>query len=142
MEPGGVASPEVHEAEARNAGPFSAVVMEHFHRPRHVGELDSPTGEGWAGSADRGRFMRFQVRVEGGVIRQARYQTYGCAPAIAAGSVLAGWVAGRPVEEALALQGPELAEMLGGLPPQRLFCADLALEALRGALAPGGAVAP
>lgn len=117
-------------------GGFSSVVMEHFHQPRHVGELDSPTGVGQAGSLEQGRFMRFQVRVQGGVVLEARYQTYGCAPAIAAGSVLAGWVAGRTVAEALALRRDELVGLLGGLPPGRLFCADLALEALRKAVNP------
>lgn len=67
-------------------------------------------------------------------ILEARYQTYGCAPAIAAGSFLTEWVRNRPAAEALRLQPEELERMLGGLPPARRFCVALAVEALRKAL--------
>jgi NifU-like protein involved in Fe-S cluster formation len=114
--------------------PFSPMVMDHFLDPRNVGTLPSPSGEGWSGSFEAGRFMRLQVLLEGGVVREARYQTYGCAPAIAAGSWLTEWVRGRTVGEARALTPAELEAGLGGLPPRRRFCAALAVDALRQAL--------
>jgi nitrogen fixation NifU-like protein len=113
---------------------FSQTVMEHFLGPRNVGELAHPSGEGWAGSPEAGRYMCLQVHLQGDSILEARYRTYGCAPAIAAGSLLTEWLRGRTVPEARALSAAELVAMLGGLPPERLFCADLALEALHDAL--------
>ena len=114
--------------------PFSPAVREHY--PRNVGTLPSPSGEGWSGSRESGHFMRLQVQVRDGVVHEARYQTYGCAPAIAAGSFLTEWVKGRTVPEALAIGPQELDRQLGGLPPARRFCAALAVDALRQALLP------
>ena len=108
--------------------------MDHFLDPRNVGTFLSPSGEGWAGSLEAGRFVRVQVLVEGDVIREARYQTYGCAPAIAAGSYLSEWVRGRSVGEAFGFTPARLEADLGGLPPRRRFCAALAVDALRQAL--------
>lgn len=119
---------------ASRPGLFSPTVMEHFLHPRNVGTLAAPTGEGWSGSRESGRLVRIQVRLRDGVVQEARYQTYGCAPAIAAGSFLTEWVQGRTVQEALELGPEELERQLGGLPPQRRFCAALAVDALRQAL--------
>lgn len=113
---------------------FSDTVLEHFREPRKVGTLLHPSGEGWAGSYEAGQFVRFQVRVEGDSVQEARFQTYGCVPAIAAGSWLAEWVEGKSVEEALGLEPADLERGLGGLPPRRRFCAALAIEAMRQAL--------
>lgn len=122
--------------------PFSPTVMDHFLEPRNVGTFPLPSGEGCAGSVEAGRFTRVQVLLEGDVVREARFQTYGCAPAIAAGSYLTEWVRGRRVEEALKFAPADLVWELGGLPASRRFCAALAVDALRQALlqARGGQV--
>lgn len=117
-----------------STGLFSATVMEHFLEPRNSGDLEAPSAEGCAGSVDEGRFVRLQLLVRGQVVQEGRFRTYGCAPAIAACSVLTEWVRGRPIAEAEALTATSLEEMLGGLPPTRRFCAELAVEALRRAL--------
>ena len=113
---------------------YSATVMNHFLEPRNVGTFPRPSGEGWAGSAEAGPFMRFQLMMQDFTILEARYQTYGCAPAIAAGSFLPEWVRGRTAAEALRLEPPELEGLLGGLPAARRHCAALAVRALRQAV--------
>lgn len=113
---------------------FSTIVMDHFQNPRNVGTLTPHTGFGQAGSMQAGRFVQVTVRVEQGVILAARFKTFGCVPAIAAGSVLTEWVEGLTVAEARAVSPQHLIDRLGGLPPQRNFCAALAVEALRNSL--------
>lgn len=78
--------------------------------------------------------MQIHVRVTGGRVAEARFQTYGCVPAIAAGSLLTEWAVGRVAAEALAFTAPELLDALGGLPEERRFCAELAVEALQEAV--------
>jgi NifU-like protein len=117
-----------------NASRLSAKAMEHFLNPRNAGPLPNPSGEGWAGSTATSRYMRIQVRLEDGRIRKIGFGTYGCAPAIAAASVLTEWSAGRTVEEARAYTPQRLLRALGGLPEARRYCAALAVEALHAAL--------
>lgn len=113
---------------------FSSTVMDHFHNPRRVGTLMPHTGLGLAGSMEEGRFVQITVRLEEGRIAAARFKTYGCVPAIAAGDCLAEWVEGMTMDEARTLTPQDLIARLGGLPPQRQFCAALAIQALRNAL--------
>ena len=113
---------------------LSDTVMDHFLHPRHAGELPDASGEGWAGSPDSGRYMRIQVRLEGDCVAEGRFGTYGCAPAIAAGSVLCEWVSGRTIDEAMACTPRFLLRILGWLPKHRLYCPELAVEALHTAI--------
>jgi NifU-like protein involved in Fe-S cluster formation len=115
-------------------GGFSDVVLDHFRHPRHTEALQAPDGEGWSGSVESSRFMRIQVRLQHGLIRQASFATYGCAPAIAAGSYLCEWCIGRRVEDVRSMTADALENALGGLPEARRFCAALAVEALHQAL--------
>ena len=114
---------------------FSPTVMEHFLEPRNTGTLPSSSGEGWSGSREAGRFMRIQVLLDGDLMVEARFQTYGCAYAIASASFLTEWIRGRTVDEGLRLDPAELLQALGGVPAHRRFCAVLAIDALRKALA-------
>jgi NifU-like protein involved in Fe-S cluster formation len=113
---------------------FSDVVIDHFLHPRHTEPIQGPDGEGWSGSVETSRFMRIQVRLRDQAIIQASFATYGCAPAIAAGSYLCDWCIGRTPDEVSAMDATTLRNALGGLPQARHFCADLAVDALRGAL--------
>jgi nitrogen fixation NifU-like protein len=114
--------------------PFSDTVMEHFFKPRNVGRLPSPCGEGVAGSVKRGVYVRMYALVSDGRVQEVRYLTYGCVPAIAAGSVVTEWARGRELEEVLAFTPEQLLDALGGLPRARRFCAELAVNALRDAV--------
>jgi len=113
---------------------FSDTVMEHFVHPRNAGRLQDPSGEGWSGSVEDGRFMRIQVCLEEDRIVEAGFGTYGCAPAIASGSFLTEWACGKTVCEAIAFGAEDLLSALGGLPQARRYCATLAMEALHAAL--------
>src|ERR671916_2032283 len=89
-------------------------VIEHLVSPRHAGELSDPSGIGESGDAACGDVVRYSVRIEGNVLARVRYQVYGCAACIAAGSALAELVDGRPLLEAARVSKEALQEMLGG----------------------------
>jgi NifU-like protein involved in Fe-S cluster formation len=113
---------------------FSETVMEHFLHPRNVGTLDSPSAEGCAGSVADGVFVKIQLHVDRSYVRQARFQTFGCVPAIAASSYLTEWACGKSVSDVEAMNPSQLIQELGGLPRERYFCAELAVQALRQAV--------
>ena len=113
---------------------YSATVSEHFLNPRNVGEMESPDAVGQAGSPGQGEFVIIYLRLAGDRIAEARFQTFGCGPAIAACSLLTEWAAGREREEAEEMTGEQLVALLGGLPADKVFCAELAISALRDAL--------
>jgi nitrogen fixation NifU-like protein len=112
-------------------GVYSDVVMEHFRHPRNVGCLDPCDLRGASGTPGYGPFMLFTVRLDGGHVSEVRYQTFGCGPAIAAGSVMTEMVCGRPLAETATLSRDVLLAALGGLPQDKTYCADLAVEAWR-----------
>lgn len=115
-------------------GRLSDVVLEHFEHPRCGKPLSPPFLEGQVGSRGTPRYMGICVRVESNAVHAASFQAYGCACAIAAGSLLCEWALGRSVPEVRQLSATALEAMLGGLPATRRYCADLAIEAMREAL--------
>lgn len=98
--------------------------------------MDAPDRTGRVGEPGRGAFMLIQLRLDGGRVAQARYQTYGCGVSIACGSALTELVTGRPVADCLALTPDDVAAALDGLPPGKTQGPALALAALRDALKP------
>lgn len=120
--------------DTRHPYGLSDTAMEHFINTRNAGSLPEPSGEGWSGSVETSRFMRIQVRLNEGRIEDARFGTYGCAPAIAAGSFITEWARGVTVDKARAYTAKALLKDVGGLPKHRLYCADLAVDALHAAL--------
>ena len=113
---------------------YSATVLDHFHNARNVGALEAPDAVGVAGEPGRGNYLVLHLRLAGERITACGFQTFGCAPAIAAGSLLTELIKGRTVAEALALTPRQLEEALGGLPLGRRHCAALAVAALQEAL--------
>jgi len=113
----------------------SDLLNDHVVNPRNVGRIENPDASGQAGRPGRGPFMVMHFRIADGVVTEVKYQTFGCGPAIAAGSMLTQLVKGRSVEACLALTEQELAEALGGLPSEKTWCADLAIRAMCNALA-------
>lgn len=113
---------------------FTAQVLEHFYTPRFRGRLERPSGAGLAGSIRAGQFVAFQVLVSSGRIEDARFETWGCVPAVACADYLAERVVGLSVEAAREVTPSEVERGLGGLPARRRFCAELAVTALRQAL--------
>ena len=109
---------------------YSRTIWLHFNAPKNVGEVEAPDAEGFAGGRRAGPFFHFTVRLNGGVISEVRFQTFGCAPANAAGSFLSESIRGKSLEEARSWDVPRLLEALGGLPDDKLHCAELCIEAL------------
>ena len=112
---------------------YSARLTEHFLNPRNAGLMLAPDGTGTEEYDGCGDLARFFLRVRGGCVLEARFQTYGCGPTIAAASVASELVQGRPVEELLKIKAQEIEDALDGLPEDRKHAAEVAAGALRAA---------
>lgn len=113
---------------------YSEKVMEHFQNPRNVGEIPDADGVGQVGNAKCGDIMRMYLKIKDDVIEDVRFETFGCASAIASSSMATEMVKGKTLEEALAVSNRQVVEELGGLPAQKLHCSVLAQEAIRTAV--------
>lgn len=115
-------------------------IEEAIRNPKNLGEMQDSDAIGTVGSPDCGDMLRMWVKFKEQdgkkVIDRATFQTFGCETAIAVASVATELIAGKTVEEALSLSGPELAAPLGALPPMKIHCAQMVEGALRSALAP------
>ncbi len=113
---------------------YNDKVIEHFSNPRNVGEIENADGVGLVGSEACGDIMKLFIKVENGVIVDAKFKTFGCGAAIASSSVATEMIKGKTVEEALKLTNKQVIEELGGLPPVKIHCSVLAEEAIHQAL--------
>ena len=113
---------------------YNPLVIEHFNNPRNVGIIEDADGEGTVGNPVCGDVMKLYLKVEGSCIKDIRFQTFGCSAAIAASSMVTEMIRGKTVEEALALSNTAVADALGGLPPSKMHCSDLAADALHRAV--------
>jgi nitrogen fixation NifU-like protein len=113
---------------------YNDKVIEHFSNPRNVGEIENADGVGLVGSEACGDIMKLFVKVEDGVIVDAKFKTFGCGAAIASSSVATEMIKGKTVEEALKLTNKQVIDELGGLPPVKIHCSVLAEEAIHTAL--------
>ena len=113
---------------------YSATLMDHFERPRNGGKPEVFNAKGVSGDPSAGPFMVLYLNVQGGRIAGVGFQTYGCGPAVAAGSLLTELVKGKSLLEASAITAPILTTGLGGLPLGKGHCADIAIDALNRAL--------
>ena len=105
---------------------YSDKVMDHFMNPRNVGKLDNPSGVGQVGNARCGDIMKIYIQVEDGVITDVKFNTFGCASAIASSSMATELIKGKPIDQALALTNQAVAEALDGLPAIKMHCSVLA----------------
>ena len=116
---------------------YSEKVIDHYENPRNVGKMD-PTdpnvGSGTVGAPACGDVMRLQIRVEDGVITDAKFKTYGCGSAIASSSLVTEWVKGKTLDQAGTIQNSQIAEELA-LPPVKIHCSILAEDAIKAAIA-------
>ena len=113
---------------------YSEKVMDHFSNPRNVGELDDASGVGTVGNAKCGDIMRVFLKIEDGVILDAKFKTFGCGAAVATSSMATELVKGRTIAEALAITNKTVLEALDGLPAVKVHCSCLAEDALHAAL--------
>lgn len=113
---------------------YSEKVMDHFRNPRNVGEIEEPDGVGQVGNAKCGDIMRITLKIEDGIISDAKFTTFGCGSAIATSSIATEMIIGKPVEEALQLSNQAVVEALDGLPTHKIHCSVLAEEAVKAAV--------
>lgn len=116
------------------SGVYSDAVLEHFRNPRNVGEVDDPDGVGEVGNPTCGDVMRITIKVAGDRITDVRFRTFGCGAAIATSSMVTEMVKGRTLREAAAVSNRAVAEALGGLPPAKMHCSNLAADAVHAAI--------
>ena len=114
---------------------YSEKVMDHFQNPRNVGEMENPSGVGTVGNAKCGDIMRMYLDIdENGIIKEAKFKTFGCGAAVATSSMATKLVAGKTVQEALEVTNKAVMEALDGLPPVKVHCSLLAEQAIHAAL--------
>ena len=115
---------------------YSEKVMDHFQNPRNVGKIEDADGVGEVGNAKCGDIMKIYLKVDdNGIITDVKFNTYGCASAIATSSMATELIKGKSVKDALALTNSAVVEALDGLPPVKVHCSVLAEEAVRSAIA-------
>ncbi len=114
---------------------YSAKVMDHFSNPRNVGEMKDPSGVGEVGNPKCGDIMRMYIKVEGGIITDVSFMTFGCGAAIATSSMATEMIKGKSIDEALKLTNKAVMEALDGLPPVKVHCSVLAEQAIKSAVA-------
>ena len=113
---------------------YNSKVMEAFANPQNVGVIENPSGEGTVGNASCGDIMKITLKIENDVIVDAKFQTFGCAAAIATSSTATQMIIGMTVDEALQVTNAKVVEELEGLPPQKMHCSVLAEEAIKKAI--------
>lgn len=115
---------------------YSEKVIDHYENPRNVGSFskdDEAVGTGMVGAPACGDVMKLQIRVEDGIITDAKFKTYGCGSAIASSSLVTEWVKGKTLDEAASLKNSQIAEELA-LPPVKIHCSILAEDAIKAAV--------
>lgn len=115
---------------------YSKKVLDHYENPRNVGSMDKSdpsVGTGIVGAPSCGDVLKLQIRVEDGVISDARFKTYGCGSAIASSSLVTEWIKGRTLDEAEQIRNTDIAQELA-LPPVKIHCSILAEDAIKAAI--------
>ena len=110
---------------------YTDKVMDHFRNPRNVGEIEDANGIGEVGNAKCGDIMRVYLKVEDNIVKDVKFQTFGCGSAIASSSMATEMIKGKTLEEAWELSNKAVAEALDGLPPVKMHCSVLAEEAIK-----------
>jgi nitrogen fixation NifU-like protein len=115
---------------------YSDKVIDHYENPRNVGSFDKndiDVGTGMVGAPACGDVMKLQIKVENGVITDARFKTYGCGSAIASSSLVTEWIKGKTLDQAGKITNSDIAEELA-LPPVKIHCSILAEDAVKAAV--------
>jgi len=113
---------------------YTEKVMEHFSNPRNVGEIPDADGSGTVGNPVCGDIMKMTIKVEDDRIEDVKFKTFGCGAAIATSSMVTEMAKGKTIDEALEITNKMVADLLGGLPPNKLHCSNLAADALHKAI--------
>ena len=113
---------------------YTETVMDHFTHPRNVGEIPDADGVGEVGNAKCGDIMKMYLKIKDDRIEDVKFETFGCASAIASSSMATELIKGKTIEEALAVTNKQVVDALGGLPAYKLHCSVLAEESIKAAV--------
>ena len=113
---------------------YSEKVMEHFMNPRNVGEIENPDGIGEVGNPVCGDMMTFYIKVKDNRLEDIKFKTFGCGSAIATSSMITELAKGKTLEQGMKITRADVADSLGGLPPVKMHCSNLAADALHAAI--------
>ena len=113
---------------------YSEKVMDHFMNPRNVGIIENADGVGEVGNAKCGDIMKMYLKIDDDVITDVKFETFGCASAIASSSMATELIKGQKLEDAMKLTNKAVAEALDGLPDYKMHCSVLAEEAIQAAI--------
>jgi nitrogen fixation NifU-like protein len=115
---------------------YSQKLMDHYENPQNVGSFDKnddSVGTGLVGAPACGDVMKLQIKVENGIIQDAKFKTFGCGSAIASSSLVTEWVKGRTLDEAKSIKNVQIAKELA-LPPVKIHCSVLAEDSIKAAI--------
>ena len=113
---------------------YSEKVMDHFTHPRNVGVIEDANGVGEVGNAKCGDIMKIYLKIENDIIKDVKFETFGCGSAIASSSMATEMIKGKTIDEALAVTNRQVVDALGGLPAHKLHCSVLAEESIKSAI--------
>ena len=113
---------------------YSEKVMDHFLHPRNVGVIEDADGVGEVGNAKCGDIMKIFLKIDDGIVTDAKFSTFGCGSAIASSSMATEMIKGKPLSEVANLTNKAVTEALDGLPAHKIHCSVLAEEAIHSAL--------
>ncbi len=113
---------------------YTKEVMEHYRNPKNVGKIDDADAVGEAGSLTCGDALKIYLKIKDNVVVDAKFQTFGCGSAVASSSILTEMIIGKPLDEVKKITNKEIADKLGGLPPEKMHCSVMGHEALENAL--------
>jgi len=109
---------------------YSETVLDHFNHPRNTGVIEDADGVGEVGNPQCGDMMTFYIKVKDDTLMDVKFQTFGCVAAIAVSSLVSELAKGKKLDEAKKITNKQVAETLGGLPPNKMHCSNLGAEAL------------
>ena len=113
---------------------YSDKVIDHYRNPRNVGKIDNADAIGEAGSLACGDSLKIYLKIKNNIVTDAKFQTFGCGSAVASSSILTEMIIGKSVDEVKKITNKDIADQLGGLPPEKMHCSVMGYEALEDAL--------